>query len=177
MQCSREQQKSAKAEQALLEEAASIEQALDSAWQVMIASDDNKLNNMLLLADRISYLKTYNDTEITNLKQRVEVLRKQRYSRSDIAVSEQIDAYDERTSELLTYMRHTLSQHPDANDFQIIVQLQEEIAAADDSMILYRKGYDAQVDKWNAFVGKNADVLKKAGKENIKPLPVFRLIP
>jgi hypothetical protein len=176
-QCSREQQKTAKSEAALLSEAEKIEQAMDSAWQVMIASDDNKLNNILLLADRISYLKNYHDTEITNLKQRVEALRKQRYSRSDIEVSERIDAYDDSTNLLLTYMRNTLSQHPDANNFQIILQLQEEIAAADDSMILYRKGYDAQVDRWNALVSKKADALQKAGKQNTKPLPLFRLIP
>jgi hypothetical protein len=176
-QCSREQQKTAKSEAALLSEAEKIEQAMDSAWQVMIASDDNKLNNILLLADRISYLKNYHDTEITNLKQRVEALRKQRYSRSDIEVSERIDAYDDSTNLLLTYMRNTLSQHPDANNFQIILQLQEEIAAADDSMILYRKGYDAQVDRWNTLVSKKADALQKAGKQNTKPLPLFRLIP
>jgi hypothetical protein len=176
-QCSREQQKTAKSEAALLSEAEKIEQAMDSAWQVMIASDDNKLNNILLLADRISYLKNYHDTEITNLKQRVEALRKQRYSRSDIEVSERIDAYDDSTNLLLTYMRNTLAQHPDANNFQIILQLQEEIAAADDSMILYRKGYDAQVDRWNALVSKKADALQKAGKQNTKPLPLFRLIP
>jgi hypothetical protein len=177
MQCSREKQKTAKSEAALLSEAEKIELAMDSAWQVMIASDDNKLNNMLLLADRISYLKSYQDTEITNLKERVEALRKQRYSRSDIAVSERIDAYDDNTTLLFTYMRKTLAQHPDANNFQIILQLQDEIAAADDSMILYRKGYDAQVDRWNALVSKKADALQKAGKENTKPLPLFRLIP
>jgi hypothetical protein len=176
-QCSREQQKTAKSEAALVSEAEKIEQAMDSAWQVMIASDDNKLNNILLLADRISYLKNYHDTEITNLKERVEALRKQRYSRSDIEVSERIDAYDDSTNLLLTYMRNTLAQHPDANNFQIILQLQEEIAAADDSMILYRKGYDAQVDRWNALVSKKADALQKAGKQNTKPLPLFRLIP
>lgn len=159
------------------QQATKLESAMDSAWQVMIKSDDNKLNNLLLLAERISYCKEYSDTEITNLKQRVEQLRQSRYSRNDIKVSANIDRYDSLTTILLGYFQKTLARHPDADNFQVIVQLKEEIAAADDSMLLYRKGYDAQVDKWNAFVKANQKSLRKIDTGRFKLLPVFRLIP
>ena len=143
---------------------------MDSAWTSMIASDENKFSNMDRVLAELKLIEGSNESTLTDLHKNIDSVRQSRYTRTSMANSAQIDAYDMGTNQMLAAVRKQVNDNPNANKYQIINQLISEIQLADDSVLMYRKSYDRAIDDYRLFLETNRKALKKA-------LPAFDSLP
>lgn len=151
---------------------------LDSTWAAMIASDDNKIENMNRLVRELQMIDGSNAETLNSTALEVQKLTSQRYNQKTMMHSRNIDLYDSVTNHVIQKIRNESSQNPNAIKYQIINQLFSEIQLADDSVLFYRKEYDRTVDSFNNFLKTRRKDLKKSGinVDSLQPYPVFRLL-
>ena len=143
---------------------------MDSAWTSMIVSDENKFANMDRVVAELKLIEGSNEAILTDLQKNIDSVRQSRYTRTSMASSSQIDAYDLGTNQVLAAVRKQVTENPNANKYQIINQLVSEIQLADDSVLLYRKSYDKAIDDYRQFLVANRKALKKG-------IPAFDSLP
>jgi len=153
--------------------------AIDSSWKKMMKSDDLKIDNMARLVEELQLVDGSSESELNALSSEVKNLKSIRYDIATIKDSKLIDLYDSATNKVIFDAKEEFRKNPNAVKYQIINQLISEIQLADDSVLLYRKDYDKQVDVYNSFVKKNRNELKTIKEEQSKIVEysLFRLIP
>jgi hypothetical protein len=153
--------------------------AADSSWQVMMNSDDGKIQNMDRLVSELLLIDGSDSVSLLAIRSGIEGLKKERYSKYNIRKTGIIDRYDSLTTSLIVTLKKEVSRNPKAEQFQIVNQLVSEISLADDSVLFYRKEYDRFADRLNLSMKKNKKKLKEEfqGIDSITSYPVFRLIP
>jgi len=153
--------------------------AADSSWQIMMNSDDGKIQNMDRLVSELLLIDGSDSVALHTIQSGIEGLKKERYSRFNIRRAGIIDRYDSLTTSLIVNLKKEVSRNPKAEQFQIVNQLVNEISLADDSVLFYRKEYDRFADKLNLSMKKNKKKLKDEfqGIDSIASYPVFRLVP
>jgi hypothetical protein len=151
----------------------------DSSWQVMIKSDDAKIDNMSRLADELKLIDGADTALLRSTQENIGKLKLLRYSKENMGESGKIDQYDSSCTSAFEMLRKEISRNPKAIQYQLVNQLKNEITVADDSVLFYRKSYDKQADRINHLLSRDKEgILKKEAtqfKQN--PLPVFRLKP
>lgn len=151
---------------------------LDSTWNAMIKSDDNKIDNMNRLVKELQMIDGSNVLLLNAADKAVRELKNRRYDQASMKLSHNIDIYDSATNQTIQKLRNETTQNPNAIKYQIINQLISEIQQADDSVLFYRKEYDRTVDSFNNFIKTRKKELKKSGinTDSIRPYPLFRLL-
>lgn len=142
-------------------EAVVIQKQLDSTWSKMMASDDRKLANMQLLVNEMKLISGIDSTKLPEFESSIEALKPKRYTQESMNESAKIDQYDQATDQLWGSMKQFVRSNEEAEKYQVINQLVEEIGLADDSVIVYRHNYDEVLDRYNAFVTKHEKHLGK----------------
>ena len=151
---------------------------LDSTWNIMFKSDDNKIENMSRLVKELQMIDGVNSKALKSAESEVLGLKEKRYDKISMRLSRNIDLYDSVTNQVLKNLRNETNQNPNAVKYQIVNQLMSEIQLADDSILFYRKEYDRTVDAYNNFLKTRRKDLEKSGinVDSMKPYPVFRLL-
>lgn len=151
----------------------------DSCWNVMMISDDGKIQNMERLASELLLIDGSDSVAISGIRAGISNLKQGRYSKFSIRHSGSIDAYDSISTGLISGLKKEVSRNPKSIEFQIVNQLVQEISQADDSVLFYRKEYDRFADRLNLMLKKNGRRLKSEikGLDTVSSFPVFRLIP
>ena len=151
---------------------------LDSTWNVMFQSDDNKIENLSRLIKELQMIDGINSGLLTLSEKEIQSIKGFRYDQNSMRISRNIDIYDSVTNGVIQKLRNETNQNPNAIKYQIVNQLMTEIQQADDSILFYRKEYDRTVDSYNSFLKTRKKDLKKSGinVDSMKPYPVFRLL-
>jgi len=151
---------------------------LDSTWNVMFQSDDNKIENLSRLIKELQMIDGSNSGLLTLAEKEIQSIKGFRYDQNSMRISRNIDIYDSVTNGVIQKLRNETNQNPNAIKYQIVNQLMTEIQQADDSILFYRKEYDRTVDSYNSFLKTRKKDLKKSGinVDSMKPYPVFRLL-
>ena len=151
---------------------------LDSTWNVMFKSDDNKIDNLNRLVKELQMIDGSNSESLLLAEKEIQTIKSHRYDQKTMSVSRNIDLYDSVTNRVIQKLRNETNQNPNAIKYQIVNQLISEIQQADDSILFYRKEYDRTVDSYNSFLKTRKKDLKKSGinVDSMKPYPVFRLL-
>ena len=151
---------------------------LDSTWNVMFKSDDNKIENLSRLVKELQMIDGSNSQSLLLAEKEIQTIKSHRYDQKTMSVSKNIDLYDSVTNRVIQKIRNETNQNPNAIKYQIVNQLISEIQQADDSILFYRKEYDRTVDSYNSFLKTRKKDLKKSGinVDTMKPYPVFRLV-
>ncbi len=151
---------------------------LDSTWNVMFKSDDNKIENLNRLVKELQMIDGSNSESLLLAEKEIQTIKSHRYDQKTMSVSKNIDLYDSVTNRVIQKIRNETNQNPNAIKYQIVNQLISEIQQADDSILFYRKEYDRTVDSYNSFLKTRKKDLKKSGinVDTMKPYPVFRLV-
>jgi hypothetical protein len=142
-------------------EAVAIQTQLDSSWAQMMDSDNRKLTNMQLLVNELKLINGIDSTKLPEFESGIESLKSKRYTQESMNISANIDQYDQATDQLWGNMKQFIRSNEEAEKYQVINQLVEEIGLADDSVIVYRHNYDEVLDRYNAFVTKHGKHLSK----------------
>lgn len=151
----------------------------DTAWEKMMASDNQKIDNMRRLVEELILIDGSDETQLKELKTKIEDLPTIRYNRLDMKESTKIDRYDAATNEAIAQIRQAISANPNAMKYQIVNQLMAEVGLADDSVLVFRKEYDRALDSLQVFRKKNRKKLKKIlpATDSLPEFPRFRLMP
>ncbi len=171
-------QKSSVAESSVSKELENQKMQLDSTWNVMFQSDDNKIENLNRLVKELQMIDGSNSGLLTLAEKEIQSIKGFRYDQNSMRISRNIDIYDSVTNGVIQKLRNETNQNPNAIKYQIVNQLISEIQLADDSILFYRKEYDRTVDSYNNFLKTRNKDLKKSGinVDSLKPYPVFRLL-
>ncbi len=171
-------QKSSVAESSVSKELENQKMQLDSTWNVMFQSDDNKIENLNRLVKELQMIDGSNSGLLTLAEKEIQSIKGFRYDQNSMRISRSIDIYDSVTNVVIQKLRNETNQNPNAIKYQIVNQLISEIQLADDSILFYRKEYDRTVDSYNNFLKTRNKDLKKSGinVDSLKPYPVFRLL-
>lgn len=150
----------------------------DSSWNVMMRSDDLKIDNMLRLSTELLLVENCDSVKLLSAKDKIRTLNEKRYTKETLGNPGIIDQYDSLTTEAVNILRDEIRKNKKAGHYQLIMQLQEEIVRADDSVLYYRKGYDQQASQLNALMNSNQNSKKTDIKGMVNgKFPLFRLIP
>jgi hypothetical protein len=150
----------------------------DSSWNLMMKSDDAKLDNMIRLADELLLIENCDSASIIQARDQILGLRKIRYTKETLGEPGLIDRYDSLTTAAIGLLRAEINRNDKAGHYQLIERLKSEIITADDSVLFYRKDYDYFASILNEELKKNNKAALPAieGLKNGR-LPLFRLIP
>jgi len=161
----------------LEKEALTIQQQLDSAWVVMTNSDDSKIANLQMMIQEFKLINGIDSSRIPEFEAKLNDLKNMRYTQESMNESVSIDKYDESTDQLWSSVKNFVQANGEIEKYQVMNQLVEEIGMADDSVIIYRQGYDKVLDKYNAFVAKHEKHLSSlpAPINSWKPRNYFRI--
>jgi len=151
---------------------------VDSAWTEMMKSDDLKMSNMDRLVEELKLIEGSSAISLNALSLDVKNLKSYRYRISSIKEDGIIDRYDSITDKVYLTLKAEINRNPKTIKYQIIHLLSSEIQLADDSVLLYRKNYDKQVDSYNSFVKRNRKNLESnSSQSKLVKYSLFRLVP
>lgn len=150
--------------------------SLNSVWQEMIVSDNQKFDDIRRLLLEASYTQSYNPIALEDLQKRTNDLQASRYVQ-DSMTSEQIDTYDQLSVELLKAIFSFVQQTPDLQHHSITNQLVTSIQDADNEVIYFRVKYDRWTKDFNQLVVSYQDQLQQMGEpySSFKSKPIFSL--
>lgn len=148
---------------------------MDATWNEMIASDDQKIDNLQTLLARLGRDKSYDKSSLTELLNAQQNIKAQRYDRQGVASVAAVDAYDSAQIRLMdaTYKiveEANLSQR-DTVAGKLVSQIQE-----DDSRVpIFRGHYDKAAKAYNQYLKDYQPQIQKLGPPytEMKPVPMF----
>ena len=165
-----------KSDETIKSELDMLQDSTETRWNVMMTSDDEKIEDVKRLLDEISKSSVYDKETQRKLLAANERLKAMRYDRMTMTDPE-ITAYDNATDSLLKALYDFTGNTPKATENQDVKNLVTEIQDADGSVGLMRSHYDIQAKRFNEIIRNYQPQLQKMGKpyQNLKPLPLFEV--
>ena len=153
-----------------------LEDSVDSAWEVMINDDDEKIQFMKRLLLEVSYTNIYNKDRFEELNQMIEDLQGLRYDRNTMSNSDLIDQYDSATFEVTGHIFEFVTDHPSYDQFPLMEELISDINDKNGMILIYRVHYDGFAIERNKVVQDNNDGLsQRLSESDLQLLPLFQL--
>ncbi|HVD99140.1 MAG TPA: hypothetical protein VNB90_13110 [Cytophagaceae bacterium] len=151
-----------------------LRDSADKAWDKMIKSDDQKVDDLARLLQEISYCKKYNALLLDSLNEVVKTLKDKRYKQLTM-LSPEIDQYDELTNLVISRVKYLARTTGELKSHPIAETLFNDIAAADNDVVRYRSLYDHFAMEYNDFLDKNKELLGE-NVNDFPKLPLFSVI-
>lgn len=148
--------------------------SVDVSRKAMIETDDNKISNIKRLLQEVSYTKTHNPSLLDSLQRLQTALPGKRYTPETMA-SERIDTYDLATDSLISALPRLMAGVPNIESYPLCAELNQEIQAANEGVLVERIHYDKHARAYNQFVKEYSKELKEGGYENLQPKSLFQL--
>jgi hypothetical protein len=136
----------------------------DKAWELMIKSDDQKIDDIARLLQEISYCKSYNAMLLDSLSDVVKTMKEKRYKQSTM-LSEEIDQYDEFTNLIIFRTKYLARTTQELKSHPIAETLYNDIAKADNDVARYRSLYDRFAMEYNSYLEANKEALGENAKD------------
>ena len=153
----------------------SINDSLDARWTVLIAEEDQKLEDMRRLLKEISYAPRYNKAKLKELQEKLESVYEMRFQPQSMT-SEQIDRYDSASTALKREIVQFAQDHPDIEQYPLMGQLIDSIEAADQRILFHRVQYDNYARDYNHFLEGNREYVRKVDTSGLhKRRTLFQL--
>lgn len=151
--------------------------SMDTAWKVMIQSDNEKLADIKRLLDEVSYTKKYDVLAHDSLVTLQKKLTSKRYDQKSMSVSQKIDAYDLATDSLIRAAVKLTGSTPNIESHPLAQTLLNDIMEADNKVVVYRTQYDRWAREFNNYVEKHDKQLEKLGEpyKSYEKRPLFSL--
>jgi len=148
---------------------------LDQAWNEMMVSDDQKLDNLQTLLARVGRDKNFDQKALSEVLAARDNLKTQRYNRETMADISEVDAYDSVQIKVLDMTNELLEAADLLARDTIAAQLSNKIQEEDSRGIFYRAHYDQAARNFNQFLVDYKAQLQQLGPpySQLKPVPLF----
>ncbi|MFC5271922.1 hypothetical protein [Adhaeribacter terreus] len=152
-----------------------LQKEMDAAWNEMMASDDQKIENLQTLLARIGRDKSFEKSALTELLTAQNKIKAQRYDRQGVASVAAVDAYD---SAQIKLMDATYEIVEDANLSQrdtVAGKLVSQIQEDDSRVPIFRGRYDKAAKAYNQYLKDYQPQIQKLGSpyNEMKSAPLF----
>ena len=154
-----------------------LNDSVNQAWQVLVASDQAKEQSLKDLLEQIAGLPNYNKFLHDSLIKEHARLVSLHYASPPQLSSAAIDAYDAQSDKVENGVYTLGNATPGYDQCALCGELTEKIENADNQALYNRINYDKQVQAYNAFVKTHGDDLTqiRSAYSNLKPLPLFQI--
>ena len=148
---------------------------MDAMWNQMIASDDQKIDNLQTLLARIGRDKNYDKVMLTSAIEARDSLKKQRYGREGVGNIAAVDAYDSLQIRIMDQAYELADNNNLALRDSIAASLVHQIQDDDARVPILRAYYDKAAKAYNQYLKDYQDQLQKLGPpySELKPTPLF----
>lgn len=155
-----------------------LNDSLNWAYQVMVQDDSKKIEHMKRLLAEIKASGHFDMDTLKALSTSLDKLQLMRYdsiSLSDTKVVDRYDSIDLSTSQAI--LQYT-EQHPDFEDNPVMTVLVDQIANANNSVMLYRLQYDRLIQQFNHFLEEYKSLMATLDSTGapVQKRPMFKLI-
>ncbi|MFL5729700.1 MAG: hypothetical protein ACJ75J_09475 [Cytophagaceae bacterium] len=113
-----------------------ITDSLNTSWDAMIISDDQKIEDIKSLIEEIARTKEANMEELKEVQKLSKVLRSKRYNEHSMDESSKIDAYDMATDSLIHRTFALAKEIPGIENDPAAETLKEKIMDADNNVLI-----------------------------------------
>jgi hypothetical protein len=151
-----------------------LDDSLQTSWQVMIASDDDKLRLVGQLLNEIGKGCPHDKAIHAELVREHQGLPAKRYASPDAMTSSQIDQYDAATDTLLNDLRSFYQNVPTQKCCSGCQATLDEVERLHGEVIMFRIRYDNHAKEYNALVTQQKEKLA-ALKPEFKTLKTKQL--
>ena len=150
-------------------------QEMDTAWNEMIASDDQKIENLQTLLARVGRDKNYDKEALTRVISERDNLKVKRYDRNAVGNIAMVDAYDSAQIKVMDATNSLLEANNLAARDTIAGQLANKIQEDDSRVPILRAHYDRAAKNYNQYLKDYQPQLQKLGPpyNELKPVPLF----
>lgn len=156
----------------------SLNDSLQTNWQIMIDSDNLKIRHIEALLNGISKSCQYDKAAYNELLQKQTSLISKRYTNPDSLTNDQIEKYDNATDSLITGLS-TFYEKSHASTCCISCDsLKQEIDKLTGDVAILRIHYDNYAKEYNALITQQKENLISLNTEyrNLKPKQIFSLM-
>jgi hypothetical protein len=153
-----------------------VHDSMQTAWQIMTISDDEKFSDIKRLLQEATYTSSYNPVKLTKLQTLTDSVLASRYTLENMT-SEHIDQYDAATANLLKNVFQFVSETPELENHSITDELLTSIQKSDNDMVNHRVLYDRWAKEYNYLVYHYKEELQQLGEpfSSYKSKPIFQL--
>jgi hypothetical protein len=153
----------------------SLIQLTETQWNTMIASDDQKLDNLQTLMARIGRDKKYDKKALTDLIAARNQVKAQRYDRQGIANVAAVDAYDSLQIKLMDATNDIVSKSELTQRDTVAASLVNNIQEEDSRVPILRAYYDNAAKAFNQYLLDYQPQLQKLGPpyNTLQRMPLF----
>src|SRR6478735_2335734 len=148
---------------------------MNTAWNEMIASDDQKIDNLQTLLARIGRDKNYDKKALTEVIAARNNLKAKRYDSLGIQHVAAVDAYDSAQIKVMDATNQLIETTNLASRDTIAGKLASQIQEDDSRVPIMRAHYDRAAKNYNQYLKDYQPQLQKLGKpyNELKPVPLF----
>lgn len=153
-----------------------LQDSILTSWNLMINDDNKKIKSMHYLVHELQVTGQFDADKLKALDQRIEQLKRIRYTPKSLGNSDVVDEYDFASNSLVTELV-VLAESYSAYAYNTTMQnLVEDIRTAEQRVENYRSAYDAVVNQYNKFILVNKEHLKEIDNTTtIEKKPVFQI--
>lgn len=150
-------------------------QEMETTWNEMIASDDQKIENLQTLLARVGRDKNFDKNALTEVLAARDNLKTKRYDRQGISNVAAVDSYDSAQIKVLDATNALLETNNLAARDTIAGQLASKIQEDDSRVPILRAHYDRAAKNYNQYLKDYQPQLQKLGPpyNELKPVPLF----
>jgi hypothetical protein len=153
-----------------------LQDSMVDTWNLMIKDDNKKIRAMKSLIHELEIGGQYAQGELKSYEQRVEQLRRIRYTPKTMWNTDIIEEYDFASTSLVTELVALAESYTAFSYNTTLQKLVEEIRAADLRVENYRADYDSIALQYNTFIEENHELLREiADNGSLEKKPLFQV--
>jgi hypothetical protein len=138
----------------------SLSDSTNAYWQILIAEEENKLDNIKAVLEELSREPIVNKARYDSLYEQLQRLYEMRLTAEELS-SEKIDRYDSASSALKNGIIDYAQNHPDVERIPLVTSLLDSVETADQRMLFHRVRYDNYARDYNNFLDGNREYIRQ----------------
>jgi hypothetical protein len=148
---------------------------MEATWNEMIASDDQKIDNLQTLLARIGRDKKYDKKALSEVISARDNLKGKRYDRLGISNVAAVDSYDSAQIRILDVTNELTSASNLTSRDSIAAEISNKIQEDDSRVPILRAHYDKAANNYNQYLKDYQPQIQKLGApyKDLKPVPLF----
>ncbi len=138
----------------------SLNDSTDARWQILVAEEKNKLDNMKQVLEELGRPPVVNKERYDSLYAQLQQLYEVQLSPESMS-SEAIDRYDSASNTLKAGIINYAQNHPDIEKVPLVSSLIDSLQTADQRILFHRVRYDNYAKDFNNFLEGNLDYIRE----------------
>jgi hypothetical protein len=155
----------------------SLHDSLHQIWNIMIHSDNEKIDAMHGLVHELMVSHPEEIERLKSFEEKIDQLSRIRYTQKSLANVDVIAEYDFATQVVLSELIETVKGTSEFSYNKTLQQLVQTIRETNEEMLFHRHEYDSLIHTYNIFVDANKDNLLQLDETiSVEKKPSFRMV-